>query len=66
LVQEHIDFKVWPLVNEWEMLKETTNSSSEDGLVYLEYTYHCRSQFGELDDEWLETIDVTTDDLLGA
>jgi hypothetical protein len=25
LVQEHIAFKVWPLVNEWEMPKETTN-----------------------------------------
>jgi hypothetical protein len=35
LVQEHIAFKVWPLVNEWEMPKETTDSSSEGGLVYL-------------------------------
>jgi hypothetical protein len=39
LVQEHIAFKVWPLVNEWEMPKETTDSSSECGLVYLKYTY---------------------------
>jgi hypothetical protein len=39
LVQEHISFKVWYFVNEWEMLKEITNSSSEGGLVYLKYTY---------------------------
>jgi hypothetical protein len=33
LVQEHIAFKVWTLVNEWKMMKETTDSSSEGGLV---------------------------------
>jgi hypothetical protein len=51
LVQEHIDSKVWLLVNEWEMSKEITDSSSEGGLVYLKYTYRYRSQFGEPDDE---------------
>jgi hypothetical protein len=66
LVQEHIAFKVWPLVNGWEMPKETTDSSSEGGLIYLKYTYRYRSQFGEPDDEWLEAIEATTDDLLGA
>jgi hypothetical protein len=66
LVQEHIAFKVWPLVNGWEMLKETTNSSSEGSLIYLKYTYRYRSQFGEPDDEWLMAIDATTNDLLGA
>jgi hypothetical protein len=66
LVQEHITFKVWPLVNEWEMPKETTDSSSEGGLVYLKYTYRYRSQFGEPDDKWLKAIEATTDDLLGA
>jgi hypothetical protein len=48
------------------MPKETTDSSSEGGLVYLRYTYRYRSQFGEPDDEWLEAIEATTDDLLGA
>jgi hypothetical protein len=66
LVQEHIAFKVWPLVNELEMSKETTDSSSKGGLVYLKYTYHYRSQFVEPDDKWLEAIEVTTNDLLGA
>jgi hypothetical protein len=66
LVQDHITFKVWPLVNEWEMSKETIDSSSEDGLVYLKYSCRYRSQFGEPDDEWLEAIEATIDDLLGA
>jgi hypothetical protein len=59
LVQEHIAFKVWSLVNEWEMLKETTDSSREGGLVYLKYTYRYRSQFEEPDDKWLEAIEAT-------
>jgi hypothetical protein len=66
LVQEHIAFKVSPLVNEWEMPKETTASSSEGGPVYLKYTYLYRSQFGEPDDEWLEAIDATSEELLEA
>jgi hypothetical protein len=36
LVQEHIAYKVWPLVNDWEMPKETTAGSNEGGLVYLD------------------------------
>jgi hypothetical protein len=66
LVQEHIAFKVWPLVNKWEISKETTYSSSKGGLVYLKYTYCYISQFREPDDELLEAIEVTADDLLGA
>jgi hypothetical protein len=49
-----------------EMPKETTDSSSEGGLVYLKYTYRYRSQFGEPNDKWLEAIEATVDDLLGA
>jgi hypothetical protein len=66
LVQEYIAFKICPLVNEWEMPKETTYSSSEGGLVYLKYSYRYISQFGEPNDEWLEAIEATSDDLLGA
>ena len=47
LVQEHIAYKVWPLVNDWEMPKEIAAGSSKGGLVYLRYTYHYRSQFDE-------------------
>jgi hypothetical protein len=50
LVQEHIAFKVWTLVNGWEMPKETTDSSTECGLIYLKYTYCYKNQFGEPDD----------------
>jgi hypothetical protein len=35
LIQEHIAFKVWPLVYDWEMPKETAAGSSVGGLVYL-------------------------------
>ena len=48
------------------MPKETTDSSSEGGLVYLKYTYHYRSQFGEPDEEWIKAIEATADVLLGA
>jgi hypothetical protein len=33
LIQEHIAFRVWPLVESWDMSKETTADSSEGGLV---------------------------------
>jgi hypothetical protein len=39
LVQEHIAYKVWPLVNDWEMPKEAAAGSSKGGLVYLRYTF---------------------------
>lgn len=32
----------------------------------MKYTYHYRSQFGEPDDEWLEAIESTYDEMLGA
>jgi hypothetical protein len=48
------------------MPKETTDSSSEGGLVYLKYTYRYRSQFWEPNDEWLLAIEVTANGLLGA
>jgi hypothetical protein len=66
LVQEHITYKVWPLANEWEMAKETTAGSSHSGLVYLKYTFRYRSQFDEPNDDWLDTIEETSDELLGA
>jgi hypothetical protein len=64
LVHEHIAYKVWPLVNDWEMPKET--AASEGGLVYIRYTYRYRSQFDEPNDDWLEAFDATSDELLGA
>jgi hypothetical protein len=43
LVQEHIAYKVWLLVNGWEMSNEAGAGSSEGGLVYLRYTYRFRN-----------------------
>jgi hypothetical protein len=48
------------------MPKETAAGSSEGGLVYLRYTYRYRSQFDEPNDDWLEAVDATSDELLGA
>jgi hypothetical protein len=33
--------------------------------VYLKYTYRYRDQFGEPNDDWLEAIEATSDELLG-
>jgi hypothetical protein len=66
LVQEHIAYRVWPLVNEWEMPKEAATGSSQGGLVYLKYTFRYRDQFDEPNDEWLSSIEATSDELLGA
>jgi hypothetical protein len=66
LVQEHIAFKVCPLANQWEMPKETTSGSSQGGLVYLKYTFRYRIQFDKPNDDWLDAIEVTRYELLGA
>jgi hypothetical protein len=66
LVQEHIAYKVWPLVNDWEMPKEAAAGSSQGGLVYLKYTFRYREQFDEPNDDWLDYVEATSDELLGA
>jgi hypothetical protein len=66
LIQEHIAFRVWPLVDSWEMPKETTTDSSEGGLVRLKYTFSFREKFVEPNDDWLKCIEATIDELLGA
>jgi hypothetical protein len=66
LIQEHIAFRVWPLVESWEMPKETTADSSEGGLVRLKYTFRFGEKFDESNDDWLKCIEATSDELLGA
>jgi hypothetical protein len=66
LIQEHISFRVWPLVESWDMLKETTAESSEGGLVRLKYTFRFREKFDEPNDDWLKCIEATSDELLGT
>jgi hypothetical protein len=48
------------------MSKEAVASSSQDGLVYLKYTFQFRNQFDQPNDDWLDAIEATSDELLGA
>jgi hypothetical protein len=66
LVQEHMAYRIWPLVDNWEMPKETISNPNEGGLIRLKYTFRFRDQFIELDDDWLKCVDNTSDELLGA
>ena len=66
LIQEHIAFRVWPLVENWEMLKETVAESSEGELIRLKYTFKYGDKFDEPNDDWLKCIEVTSDELLGS
>jgi hypothetical protein len=66
LIQEHIAFRVWPLVESWDMPNETTADSSEGGLVRLKYTFRFREKFDEPDDDWLKCIEATSDELVRA
>jgi hypothetical protein len=52
------------------MSKAEEGSVSEQGagrggLVNVKYTYRYRSRFGEIDDEWLEAIESTCNEILG-
>jgi hypothetical protein len=66
LIQEHIAFRVWRLVESWEMPKETTTDSNKDLLVRLKYTFRFGDKFDEPNDDWLKCIEATSDELLGA
>jgi hypothetical protein len=48
------------------MPKEAAVGSSQGSLVYLKYTFRYRDQFDELNDDWLDCIEPTSDELLGA
>jgi hypothetical protein len=66
LVQEHVAYRIWPLVDNWEMPKETNSNPNEGGLVRLKYTFRFRDQFIEPDNDWLKCVENTSDELLGA
>jgi hypothetical protein len=66
LIQEHIAFRVWPLVESWEMPKDTITKSSEGELVRLKYTFRYGDMFDEPNDDWLKCIEATSDELLGS
>jgi hypothetical protein len=66
LMQEHIAFRVWPFVDDWEMPKETVKEADEGGLIRLKYTFKYGDKFVEPDDDWLKSIENVSDELLGT
>jgi hypothetical protein len=66
LIQEHIAYGVWPLVDSWEMPKDTAAGFAEGGLVRLKYTFRFTDRFDEPNDDWLKSIEATSDELLGT
>jgi hypothetical protein len=66
LVQEHVAYRIWPLVDNWKMPNKTISNPNEGGLVHLKYTFRFRDQFIEPDDDWLKCVENTSDELLGA
>jgi hypothetical protein len=65
LIEEHIAFRVRPLVEKWEMPKETISKPDEGGLIRLKYTFRYGDKFVESYDDWLKCIEATSDELLG-
>jgi hypothetical protein len=47
------------------MPKETINNPHKGGLVRLKYTFRFGDQFDEPDDDWLKSVEATSDELLG-
>jgi hypothetical protein len=47
------------------MPKKTINNPHEGGLVRLKYTFRFGDQFDEPDDDWLKSVEATSDELLG-
>jgi hypothetical protein len=66
IVQEHIAYRIWPLVEYWDMPKDTTAKSTKGELVRLKYTFRFRDWFDEPNDDWLKSIEAISDELLGA
>jgi hypothetical protein len=66
LVQEHVAYRIWPLIDSWEMPKENITNPSEGVLVRLKYTFRFGDQFVKPDDDWLKCVENTSDELLGA
>jgi hypothetical protein len=66
LVQEHVAYRVWPLVEKWEIPEESISKPDEGGLVKLKYTFKYGDKFVEPDDDWLKSIEAISDELLGS
>jgi hypothetical protein len=66
IVQEHISYRIWPLVENWDIPKDTTAESTKGGMIRLKYTFRFRDRFDEPNDDWLKSIEVISDELLGV
>jgi hypothetical protein len=64
LVQEFLAFKVFPTMKEWAMLK-LKGEKKEGELVRLPYHYKFKKYFKAPCQEWLETIEIMSTEILG-
>jgi hypothetical protein len=63
-VQEFLAFKVFPTLREWEMPK-LEGEKKKGELVRLPYHYKFKKHFKAPCQEWLDTIEVMCNDILG-
>jgi hypothetical protein len=64
LVQEFLAFKVFPTMRDWEMPK-LEGEKKKGELVRLPYYYKFKKHFIEPCQEWLDTIEIMCNDILG-
>jgi hypothetical protein len=64
LVQEFLAFRVFPTLKEWDMSK-LKGEKKEKELVWLPYYYKFKKHFKEPCQEWLDTIEVMCNEILG-
>jgi hypothetical protein len=63
LVQEYLANRVFPTLREWSMPKLEGEKKSE--LVRLPYNFKFKKHFKEPCQEWLDTIEVMCNEILG-
>jgi hypothetical protein len=64
LVQEFLAFRVFPTLKEWDMPKLKGEKKTKE-LVRLPYYYKFKKHFKEPCQEWLDTIEVMCNEILG-
>jgi hypothetical protein len=64
LVQEFLAFKVFPTLKEWEMPK-LEGEKKKGELIRLPYHYKFKKHFKVPYQEWLDTIEVMCNEILG-
>jgi hypothetical protein len=64
LVQEFLAFKVFPTMRDWEMPK-LEGEKKKGELIRLPYYYKFKKHFKKPCQEWLDTIEIMCNDILG-